>query len=46
MGIVHELDNSGFNANGMKQGKRSRPLLAHAELSFRLPSIHLLRKEV
>ena len=33
MGIVNELDKSGFNANDMKQGKRSRPLLAHMELS-------------
>src|SRR3990172_4680697 len=33
MGIVHELDKSGFNANGIKHDKRSRPLLAHAELS-------------
>ena len=33
MGIAHELDNSGFNANGIKHDKRSRPLLAHTELS-------------
>jgi len=33
MGIVHELDKSGVNASGMKQGNRSCPLLAHAELS-------------
>jgi hypothetical protein len=27
MGIVHELDKSGVNANGMKQGNRSCPLM-------------------